>query len=76
MWVGQYNAILLVVLALAGFASYLVGNASVFMSIFVLVIVLRLGVGVLNVLSKAVRSKPLIYDVRIDRQADGSSKAS
>lgn len=76
MWVGQYNAILLVVLVVAGIASYLAGTAGIFMTAFVLVVLLRLGVGVLNVLSKAVRGKPLIYDVRIDQQADGSSRAS
>jgi hypothetical protein len=76
MWVGQYNAILVVALAIAGVISYFVGNASVFMVVLFLVIVLRLGVGVLNLLSKAVRGKPIIYDVRIDRQADGSSRAS
>lgn len=56
--------------------AYLADNPAIFMSGAVLLMMLRLGVGVLNLLSKAFRGKPLIYMVRIDQARDGSSRAS
>lgn len=76
MWIGQFNALLaLAAVALAGIA-YLTGKPEIFMGGAAVLVVLRLGVGVLNLLSKAFRGKPLIYTVRIDSARDGSSQAS
>ncbi|MGE5546841.1 MAG: hypothetical protein ACM33T_08090 [Solirubrobacterales bacterium] len=75
MWVGQYNAILFLVLVASAGIAYLAGDFTIAAGGFFLVLMLRLGVGVLNTLSKAFRGKPLIYMVRIEHGKEGS-KAS
>ena len=76
MWIGQFNALLaLAAVVLAGIA-YLAGKPEIFMGGGAVLVVMRLGVGVLNLLSKAFRGKPLIYTVRIDAARDGLSWAS
>lgn len=72
MWVGQYNAILLLLLVASGGVAYLVGDFNILAGTFFLLILLRMGVGVLNTLSKAFRGKPLIYTVRIDHGGERS----
>ncbi len=72
MWVGQYNAILFLVLVASAGIAYLAGDFTIAAGGFFLVLLLRLGVGVLNLLSKAFWGKPLIYMVRIEHGKDGS----
>lgn len=76
MWIGQFNALLALTAVVLGAIAYLAGNPAIFMGGAAVLVMLRLGVGVLNLLSKAFRGKPLIYTVRIDQARDGSSRAS
>ncbi|NFV80079.1 hypothetical protein [Magnetospirillum aberrantis] len=76
MWIGQFNALLAVAAVVLAGIAYLAGKPEIFMGGAAALVVLRLGVGVLNLLSKVFRGKPLIYTVRIDAARDGSSRAS
>jgi hypothetical protein len=65
IWRGQYLAILAVItLVSIGISAYKGSPAIAFLTIIV-VIFLRIGIGIIDLIFKAFTGKPLIYDVKI-----------
>jgi len=76
MWRGQYNALMTLImvpaLLVAGIVSYATDNWLILIGLIVLYCVWSMGLGMLNLLSKAFRGKPIIYDGRIDADQKGA----
>jgi hypothetical protein len=58
-------------LLLAGYASYKSGNWIILLVVFCAWIAWSIAIGTINLLSKAFRGKPIIYDTRIDQHRKG-----
>ena len=65
IWRGQYHAILAVIaLVSIGISAYK-GDPKIAVVTVVLVILLKIGIGLIDLIFKAFTGKPLIYDVKI-----------
>ena len=65
IWYGQYNAILGLALLGSVGLSFMVGTWEIFLAVFLLVILVRIGATFINMLFKAFAGFPLIYDTKI-----------
>jgi len=68
IWYGQYNAILVLSLIGALLLSLASSNWAILMTVFALVIVVRISATFINLMFSAFTGFPLIYDTKIQMQ--------